>query len=120
MERPRLLVVDDDPYTRLGLQRLFAPQGWQVSLAATMAEGLARLDQAPHCIILDLNLPDGGGEAILSAARARLPRTGVAVCSGLDDPDRLARVRRLNPELLLWKPVDLAPVVRLCQAAASA
>ncbi len=71
-------------------------------------------------MILDLMLPDGGGEAILREVRANHPRTMVAVCSAIDDPHRLARVRGLNPELLLWKPIELAPVVRLCEAALSA
>src|SRR4051812_17198958 len=60
MNRPRLLVVDDDPYTRSALHALFTRQGWHVLLAATVAEGLALLDPAPCCVVLDLNLPDGG------------------------------------------------------------
>ena len=57
MDRPTLLVVDDDPYTRMALGAMFARRGWHVLLAATQAEGLTFLDPAPHCLILDLNLP---------------------------------------------------------------
>ena len=114
MNRPRLLVVDDDPYTRSALHAMFARQGWEVRTAATVSEGLALLDPAPHCVILDLNLPDGGGEAILWEVRTNLPRTRVAVCSGAEDPRRLELVRRLRPELLLWKPIEMASVLRLC------
>ena len=117
MDRPRLLIVDDDDYTRQGLRILFARQGWDVILAATIAEGLARLDDDPRCIILDLNLPDGGGEVILREARGRLPRTMIAVCSGSVDLDQLAQVRGLQPELLLCKPIDLAPLDRMCRSA---
>lgn len=117
MVRPRLLVVDDDPYLRNGMSALFVRQGWQVEVAATVAEGLARLDAAPDCVILDLNLPDGGGESLLGVIRARLPRTRVAVCSGEDDPSRLEGVRRLRPELMLWKPFDVGPLMQLCGAA---
>jgi DNA-binding response OmpR family regulator len=120
VERPRLLVVDDDPCTRTALHALFSRRGWEVELAASVAAGLARLVPSPRCVIFDLMLPDGGGEAILREVRANHPRTMVAVCSGIDDPHRLAQVRGLNPELLLWKPIELAPVVRLCEAALSA
>ena len=65
MNQPRLLVVDDDHYTRYALRNLFARRGWQVDLASTVAEALAFLDEAHRCVILDLNLPDGGGEAVL-------------------------------------------------------
>ena len=114
MDRPRLLVVDDDFYTRQALHNLFSRKGWQVGLASTVAEGLSRLDLAPDCIILDLNLPDGGGESVLREARRRLPRTVVAVCSGSTDLAQLAEVRLLRPELMLCKPVDMVPIEQLC------
>ena len=48
MERPRLLVVDDDSYTRIGLKTLFTGEGWLVATAGTIAEALALLDPAPR------------------------------------------------------------------------
>lgn len=47
-----------------------------------VAEGLGGLEASPQCIILDLNLLDGGGELVLREVRRRLPGTLVAVCSG--------------------------------------
>ncbi len=117
MDRPRILIVDDDYYTRHGLRTLFARRGWEVVLASTIAEGLVGLDTEPHCIILDLNLPDGGGEEILREVRSRLSRTLVAVCSASADARQLAVVQGLNPELMLCKPIDLAPLDRMCQTA---
>jgi len=109
MGLPRVLVVDDDSYTRDALHRLLSGRGWEVSLAATVAEGLERLDPAPSCVILDLNLPDGDGESIL--------RTRVAVCSATTDGRRLAEVWSLSPEMLLWKPIEMAALYRLCDSA---
>src|SRR5947209_4091156 len=86
MNEPRLLIIDDDYYTRHALRNLFSRRGWKVGLASTVAEGLSGLDPAPRCIILDLNLPDGGGESVLREVRRRLPGTLVAVCSGSCDP----------------------------------
>jgi DNA-binding response OmpR family regulator len=117
MERPRILIVDDDSYTRAALNTLFSREGWLVATASTVAEALALLDPEPACVILDLNLPDGRGESVLREVRARSLRTRVAVCSGSDDPRRLATVRGLNPELMLWKPIELAPVFQLCASA---
>jgi len=117
MDRPRILIIDDDYYTRHALHNLFNRRGWQVSLASSVAEGLARLSTEPRCIILDLNLPDGGGEIVLREVRRRLPRTMVAVCSGSTDAGQLAEVRNLRPDLLLCKPVDVAPIERLCLSA---
>jgi DNA-binding response OmpR family regulator len=53
-----------------------------VATAATVAEALDLLDPAPACAMLDLRLPDGGGETVLREIRARALRTRVAVFSG--------------------------------------
>jgi DNA-binding NtrC family response regulator len=117
MQSPRLLVVDDDPYTRIALNAFFTRGGWQVSLAATVAEAISLLDEDPHYLILDLDLPDGGGESVLEAVRARCRGTHVLVCSGVGDPGRLTEVKRLSPEMLMGKPIDLGTVYRLREKA---
>lgn len=121
MTEKRLLVVDDDATTRFALQTLFSRQGWEVSLAATVAEALDLLSRgpAPRCLILDLNLPDGRGESVLRAVREARLKTDVAVCSGLDDARRLSAVLAMHPDALLAKPVDLGPVVHFCHASLS-
>lgn len=112
----RLLVVDDDSATRYALRTIFTREGWDVDVASTLAEGLLALDvsPAPRCVILDLNLPDGNGEAILRAIRSRGIESRVAVCSGTSDASSVARVLAMRPEMLLAKPFDLAPVMHLC------
>jgi DNA-binding response OmpR family regulator len=117
MDRPRILIVDDDSYTCAALHTLFSRQGWLVATASTVSEALAQLEPEPACMLLDLNLPDGRGESVLREVRARSLRTRVVVCSATDDPRRLAAVRGLNPELMLWKPIELAPVFQLCASA---
>lgn len=114
MPVPRLLVVDDDPYTRSALENLLSRRGWVVDLASTVAEGLARLDPSTRCLVLDLQLPDGDGLAVLHAARSRCPGVRVAICSGTEDPARVASIRLLKPELLLHKPIELASLFSLC------
>ncbi len=110
----RMLVVEDDRVTRNALQRLFERRGWDVLVAATVAEGLAQLDPPPDCLILDLMLPDGDGAEVLRTVRAQGLPTKVAVCTGTGDADRLAEVASMNPEALLRKPVALADVVLAC------
>jgi two-component system OmpR family response regulator len=114
------LVVDDDPYTRFGLRSLFSRQGWDVALAGTVTEAVAALDPAPQCVILDLDLPDGDGAAVLREVRARRLPTVVAVCSGIADPARLGPVQGLHPELMLCKPMEPAVALRLCALGGSA
>jgi len=42
----RLLVIDDDYYTRHALRNLFARRGWRVEVASTIAEGMEALARA--------------------------------------------------------------------------
>ena len=112
----RVLIVEDDTPTRVALQTIFARRGWQVATAATVTEGLARLEPAPDCIVLDLVLPDGGGEAVLRKVRSEnLPTRMVAVATGTNDPSHLAVVRELDPDILLFKPLDSEVLFRVCQ-----
>lgn len=117
MSHARLLVVDDDSYTRLALRNLFTRRGWQVDLASTIAEGLALYHESHRALILDLNLPDGGGEEVLFEVRRRATRTLVAVCSASINARQIATVQSLRPELLLSKPIDFGSLDRMCQIA---
>jgi len=111
----KILVVEDDPASRDILQRLFAHKGWLVSLAETVTEGMAKLDPPPHCILLDLTLPDGHGEEILRKVQEEKLPTKVAVCTGTNDPVRLALVKGMDPVALFQKPLDFDQVCRACE-----
>jgi DNA-binding NarL/FixJ family response regulator len=116
--RHRMLLVEDHQPTRINLRRILSARGWEVLEAATIAEGVAQLDPAPDCIVLDLVLPDGKGEAILRKIRVEqlqvCDQTRVVVNTGLDDPARLSEVSYLRPNAVLQKPVDPERLCRAC------
>src|SRR5262245_2110480 len=113
--RHRMLLIDDNSLTRHLLRQVLALAliGWAFIEAATVAEGLDRLNPPPDCVLIDLDLPDGSGAAILRKIRQdRLP-TLVIVSSGATDPARLGEVATLRPDAVLPKPIDPE---RLCLA----
>jgi CheY-like chemotaxis protein len=58
----RILIVDDDPAMRIGLQDNLEVEGFQVVTAACVREGREiALRERPDLILLDLMLPDGDG-----------------------------------------------------------
>lgn len=120
MNGNRLLIVEDDELSCRALRSIFSSRGWEVTIAGTIAEALGQLDPPPRCLLLDLNLPDGNGAIVLRTVRARGLKIPTAVCSGTADPNTLATVRTLNPDVLLSKPYDLAPVMHLCETARKA
>lgn len=110
-----MLVVDDHAGTRNALRGLFRRQGYCLREAGTVAEGLASLDPAPHCIILDLMLPDGGGEEILRKVREAALPTWVIVCTGTPDTGRLAGLNHWRPDALFYKPIDIRDFFSVCE-----
>ena len=109
-----MLVVDDHAWTRQALRGIFRRKGYLLREAATVAEGLEFLSPPPHCIILDSMLPDGNGEAVLRKVREEKLPTRVVVCTGTHDADRLASLVDWQPEALLYKPIDVRNVLKVC------
>ena len=112
------MIVEDDPSSRSSLGSIFSRRGWAICSAGTLSEAMALLDHGlvPDCLVLDLVLPDGNGEEILSKIRTGGLNTRVAVCTGAQDPVNLSRVRSMNPNGLFRKPVDLAELECVCNS----
>ncbi len=110
VKSPVLMIVEDDPSSRSSLGSIFSRRGWVICSAGTLSGAMSLLDHGlvPDCLLLDLVLPDGNGEEVLSKLREGGLKTRVAVCTGSQDPARLSGVRSMNPNGLLRKPVDLA------------
>ncbi|MCX5478246.1 response regulator transcription factor [Kaistia geumhonensis] len=76
MSAGRVLVVDDEPPIRRLLKAGLGTQGYEVIEAADGATArVAMAEERPDGVILDLGLPDIGGEALLEGWR----RSGVTV-----------------------------------------
>jgi DNA-binding response OmpR family regulator len=85
------------------LCRLF---GLETHAATLLSEALALLDLGPDFVILDLVLPDGSGLELLRKVRSEKRPVRVAVVTGVSGGPELDAVRALNPDRLLFKPVD--------------
>ena len=103
----RVLVVEDHVPTRVAMARLLRAWGLEVRGVGTVAAAVAELDWPPACMVLDLMLADGSGLTVLGHVRANAVPVRVAVVTATSDAAVLAAARRLGPELLLRKPVDL-------------
>lgn len=115
--RYQILIIEDHEPTRRILASLLAREGWDVRCAATIAEGLDRLSAEPDCVVLDLMLPDGGGEVILETVCRNHPRTRVVVTSATGDQERLDALASLRPAALVSKPIEMNELLRACRTA---
>jgi DNA-binding NarL/FixJ family response regulator len=89
----RVLIVDDHPMVREGLRSMLEPAGCVVvGEAATGEHALqAVVALGPDVVLLDLELPDLDGLAVLERLKALAPGVAVLVITMHDDP---ALVRR--------------------------
>lgn len=76
----KLLIVEDHEATRTMLSRLLTRSGHQVTLAATVSEGLAAFAKDDFdAVISDLGLPDGSGLDLMREFRRQRPVHGIAL-----------------------------------------
>jgi DNA-binding response OmpR family regulator len=102
-----VLVVEDDDQIRCGMVALVQMRGHSAVAAANVAEAAAHLDGAtPTHLLLDLNLPDGTGTAILRRIRAERLPTRVALVTCAIDTALIEEARALGVDAVFIKPPD--------------
>ena len=70
--RGKILVIDDEPDIREGLEALLAGENYQVELAPNATEGQRRMEQSSYdLVLLDLMMPDKSGMQVLEEVRMR-------------------------------------------------
>jgi two-component system, NtrC family, response regulator HydG len=71
---PHALIVEDDPNSLSGLSAIVAADGFSVDTATSLAEARAALTRfIPDVVLVDLNLPDGGGLDLLQNLPSQPP-----------------------------------------------
>jgi DNA-binding response OmpR family regulator len=107
-----ILVVEDDPSIRLGLQRNLSFEGFRVVTAATGKEGLeAAFREKPDLVLLDVMLPGPSGHEICRSIRkhdATLPILMVSARS--QESDRVAGLD-LGADDYITKPFSVRELV---------
>lgn len=85
-ERPRVLIVDDDPTTQKLLRAAFSQVHVETVAVFDCAGAAAALPQhAWSAVLVDLNLPDGSGFDVVRRIRAASFRIPVVVLSRTED-----------------------------------
>jgi DNA-binding NtrC family response regulator len=82
-ERPKVLVMEDEPSLAQGLKTVLSKQGYEVELANTGLRALASLGMKRFDILVaDLRLPDMDGIDVLRTVKETRPETQVIVITG--------------------------------------
>jgi two-component system, cell cycle response regulator len=106
----RILIADDDPVMAATLSGVLKARGYGVVLARdAMQAVMFAVQQQPHAILLDFNMPAGTGLGALTRlqASARTSSIPVIVVTGSTDMTLPATVRAEGAKGFFKKPVDL-------------
>ncbi len=101
---PRVFVVDDDVSIRESVELLIHSAGWEPVLCASAMEFLSRPRAlGPHCLVLDVTLPDLNGLDLqqLVADRTYMP---VIIITGYGDVSMTVRAMKAGAVEFLTKP----------------
>lgn len=127
LERPnvRVLLVEDHVDTAVTMQMLLRHHGYEVRIAASIADALTAAASFPFDVLVsDIGLPDGRGTELLAKLQAGADGPVLAIAmSGYGMEDDLERSRRAGFAEHLTKPVDFdslhQAIARLARAIAS-
>ncbi len=119
--RPRVLIIDDEPGVCYSFRRVVEKQHFQVAVASTVSEGVETFkDFAPDVVVLDLALPDGSGMDAFRHIRALNPHVPVVFITAHGTTEAALEAMREGAFDYLIKPVDLAHLSSLLERALEA
>jgi CheY-like chemotaxis protein len=104
----RVLLVDDDPASRLTLQTVLQAGGYEVEAAASAAEAVGKLDEQEYELVLtDLKMESPeAGLRVLAHARLMDYKPATAVITTYQDRKPRSAARRTGQPVLI-EPEDL-------------
>ncbi|MGE3850296.1 MAG: response regulator, partial [Planctomycetota bacterium] len=114
----RVLVVDDEPDVRLGLERVAGTLTPNVKSAAD-AESAVKIahEWHPHVVVSDITMPGQSGMELLGHLRQHLPTTRVILVTGYGKIPLAVQAMQAGCSHFLPKPLDnreLVEVMRHC------
>lgn len=84
--RPRILVIEDDPYAREALTLLLDYYGYEVTSASNGNDGLELVtDASPDLVVTDWRMPGLSGLALCVALRQRRDTMPIIVVTSADE-----------------------------------
>ena len=116
-KKPRILIVEDEPAIRRGLEDVFVFHGYQVHATGDGNEGLAQaLTGTFDLVLLDVMLPGRDGYAICEAVRARDRDQPIILLTARSADEDVIHGLSLGADDYVAKPFSVAQLVLRVQA----
>jgi FixJ family two-component response regulator len=113
-----IAIVDDDPSVRKGLERLIRSLGWKTESFGSAQEFLATArNQAPSCLVLDLQLPGLSGLELQKQMTEAGVETPIVFLTGHGNIPASVKAMKAGAIEFLTKPVDEQDLLNAIQEA---
>jgi DNA-binding NtrC family response regulator len=118
MNKPRILLVDDEERFRTNLQKMLGTQGLAVTARDSGEAALTELKLQPYdVVLLDIRMPGMDGLATLAEIKKIAPGAEVIILSGHASMDAAMEINRLGGYDYLMKPCPLEEIILKIDAA---
>ncbi len=106
VDMAKVLLVDDNPTSRLTLQKLLTLSGYSVDSASSAAEAIGKLESTEYSLVLsELHAESSdAGLHLMAFARSMEYRPATALLTSYHDA---ASLSQLNGEVMLIEPEDV-------------
>ena len=110
-ERPRVLVIDDEPAMRMGLEQVLKRADYEVETAENGEEGIRRIDQGGlDVVVTDLRMPGKDGMEVLRHCKQVAPDLLVYMISAHGDIPTAVEAIKHGAKDFIQKPFDIQEV----------
>ena len=113
MDRPRILVVDDDQAIISTTRAILEDEGYMVDVATSGREAIQRTEASNYNLaLLDIRLPDMEGVELLSLMKDNVPRMRKIMVTGYPSIQNAVTALNANADAYLVKPVDIEKLLK--------
>ncbi|HTP64098.1 MAG TPA: diguanylate cyclase [Geobacteraceae bacterium] len=112
MNRPGILIIDDDVNLRKTLAAILQRQGYDVTVAGSGAEGVALFQAQPaNLVLIDLGLPDMTGMKVLEKIKECRPSTEAIILTGNASLETAIEATNRGAFSYLLKPYEIEQLI---------
>ncbi len=113
-EKIRVLIADDHALLREGLRKILEMEP-DLEIVGEAADGAEVVEKAarlkPHVVLMDINMPQGGGLAATRRIKSQHPEIDIVVLTIHDDDEYIAEMVNAGAKGYILKDVEPARVV---------
>jgi len=105
----RILVIDDESWSRDIVSRILVADGHTVEVAASGREGLKKMKSGNYeAVITDRAMPDMSGDEVAAEIRAQWPKVPIILLTGFGDIMKEEGEKPGCVDVILSKPIAMS------------